>query len=166
MGDVFVVTHTRATARWAAVVASVVGPQGTELSLKPVVILLTRDVAKWLLATGRPELAVFATWAVHHQKDPQAVKVVERALLTVNRARVGALRDAATPRSARSSTCSTAGSERRRGFSVSAATRKRVLACDDKRSLDRWIDRAATATTLRAVFGTTATRTKRKTTAG
>ena len=55
--------------------------------------------------------------------------------------------------------------EAARGFSVSAATRRRVLACDDKRTLDRWIDRAVTATTLEAVFGTTA-RAKRKTTAG
>ncbi len=217
MGDVFVVTHTRATARWAAAVASVVGPQRTRLSLEPVVILLTRDVARRLLATGRPELAVFATWAVHHQKGPQAVKVVERALLTVNRARAGALRDAAIRaifnmldgrlrEAARKMTMDFSkipegpvhkylrevftkigvkqGEKRgkelgkklgeaeallrvlaARGFTVSAATRKRVLACGDKRTLDRWIDRAATATTLEAVFGATA-RAKRKTTAG
>ncbi|MFO0604999.1 MAG: hypothetical protein U0324_17585 [Polyangiales bacterium] len=220
MGDVFVVTHTRATARWAAAVASVVGPQGTRLSLEPVVILLTRDVARRLLATGRPELAVFATWAVHHQRGPQAVKVVERALLTVNRAKAGALRDAAIRaifnmldgrlrEAARKMTMDFSkipegpvhkylrevftkigvkqGEKRgkelgkelgkklgeaeallrvlaARGFTVSAATRKRVLACDDKRTLDRWIDRAATATTLEAVFGTAATRAKRRTT--
>ena len=50
-----------------------------------------------------------------------------------------------------------------RGFTVSAATRKRVLACGDKRTLNRWLDRAATATTLKDVFGTaTAARPKRR----
>ena len=212
MGDVFVVTHTRATARWAATVATVVGPHGTELALKPVVILLDRAVARRLLATGRPELAVFATWAVHHQRGGGAVKVVEQALLTVNRAKAGALRDAAIRaifnmldgtlrEAARKMTIDFSkipegpvhkylrevftkigkeqgkelglklGEERgekrgekrgeaeallrvlaARGFTVSAATRKRVLACDDKRTLDRWLDRAVTAPSLRAVF--------------
>ena len=49
-----------------------------------------------------------------------------------------------------------------RGFAVSAATRKSVLACDDKRTLDRWLDRAAIAAALEDVFGPAATRAKRR----
>ena len=36
---------------------------------------------------------------------------------------------------------------------MSEATRKRVLACGDKRTLDRWIDRAVTAASLKDIFG-------------
>lgn len=211
MGDIFVVAHTRATARWAATVAAAVGPLGTRLSLEPVVIELTRDVAERLLATGRPELAVFATWAVHHRHGRGAIRVVERALRAVNAASSGALRDAAiraifnmldgTLRQAvhklmidfskipegpvhkyirekfeelgekRGKKLGEKRGEAEallrvlaaRGFPVSAATRKRVLACDDKHTLDRWIDRAVTATALKDVFGApAAARPKRK----
>ena len=40
-----------------------------------------------------------------------------------------------------------------RGLAVSATTRKRVMACRDPAQLDRWLVRAATATTVKAVFG-------------
>jgi hypothetical protein len=94
MGDIYVVTHTRATAQWARSVATAVGPHGTQLSLEPVVIHITREIAERLLATGRPELAVFASWAVHHQHGREAVKVVQRAVLMAQKARSKSLRDA------------------------------------------------------------------------
>jgi len=214
MGDVFVVTHTRATARWAATVASAVGPHGTRLALEPVVIPITQRTAERLLATGRPELAVFATWAVHHRHGRGAVKVVERALVAVQKSRARALREEAIraifnmlegklralvhkmvidfskiPEGPvhkylrekfmeeglrQGEEHGRKVGERRgeaeallrvlaaRGFAVSAATRESVLACDDKRTLDRWLDRAVTAAALKDVFGPTAPRAKRK----
>jgi hypothetical protein len=214
MGDVFVVTHARATARWARSVATVVGPRGTELSLKPVVILVTREVAERLLATGRPELAVFASWAVHHQRGPKAVGVVQRAFATAQTAKAKALRDAAIRaifnmldgplreavhkmmidfskipegpvhkyiREKFEELGEKRGEERgekrgekrgeaeallrvlaSRGVAVTAAARKRVLTCESKATLDGWLDRAATATTLAEVFGSAAARPKKK----
>ena len=76
MGDIFVLTHEASVAAWAARVAHVVGPSGTTLTLTPVVIRLTRAEVDVLLATGRPELAVFATWAVHDQRGRDAQNVV------------------------------------------------------------------------------------------
>ena len=210
MGDVFVVTHTRATARWARGVATVVGPRGTRLSLEPVVILVTREVAERLLATGRPELAVFASWAVHHQRGPKAVGVVQRAFATAQKAKAKALRDAAIRaifnmldgplreavhkmmidfskipegpvhkyiREKFEERGEKRGEERgekrgeaeallrvlaSRGVAVTTAARKRVLACETKATLDRWLDRAATATTLAEVFGSATARPKKK----
>jgi len=221
MGDVFVVTHTRATARWARGVATVVGPRGTRLSLEPVVILVTREVAERLLATGRPELAVFASWAVHHQRGPKAVGVVQRAFATAQKAKARALREAAIRaifnmldgplREAvhkmmidfskipegpvhkyirekfeeRGEERGEKRGEKRgeergkklgvkrgeaeallrvlasRGVTVTAAARKRVLACESKATLDGWLDRAATATTLAEVFGSATARPKK-----
>lgn len=41
----------------------------------------------------------------------------------------------------------------RRGISVDAKTRRRILACQDTRLLDQWFDRAWTASTLAEVLG-------------
>lgn len=86
MGDLFVVTHSRATAAWARSIAMAKAKHGTRLALTPAVVLLTRKTAEALLATGAAELAVFAAWAVHTHKGAAAVKVVERAVDTVQRA--------------------------------------------------------------------------------
>lgn len=79
MGDVIVFTHDAAVAAWATSVAHVIGPRGTKLALTPLVVRLTRDEAEVLLATRRPELAVFAAWAVHDQTGRDARAVVEAA---------------------------------------------------------------------------------------
>ena len=79
MGDVLVFTHEASVAEWAAQVAHVNGPLGTKLALTPVVVRLTRAEVDVLLATGRPELAVFAAWAVHDQRGRDAQEVVRAA---------------------------------------------------------------------------------------
>ncbi len=93
MGDVFVVTHSRAVARWARTVATVEGPHGTRLSLVPRVVCLRRADAEALLATGRPELALFAAWAVHAQRSDAAARLVRRAIVSTRALPDAALRD-------------------------------------------------------------------------
>jgi hypothetical protein len=94
MGDVLVITHTRAVSRWSAAVADVTGPLGTRLLLVPRVICLTRSVAEQLLATGRPELALFAAWAVHEHRSARAARLVIRAVRQAERLDDLALRGA------------------------------------------------------------------------
>lgn len=94
MGDVFVVTHARSVARWASSVATVEGPHGTRLSLTPRVVCLRRADAEALLATGRPELAVFAAWAVHAQHGDAAARLMRRAIAATGSLPDAALRDA------------------------------------------------------------------------
>jgi len=84
MGDVLVITHDAAVARWADTVARVVGPAGTELWLRPVVIRLTLAEVDALLAAGKPELAVVASWAVHDQTGRRAKAVVRRTVQAIN----------------------------------------------------------------------------------
>lgn len=78
--DLFVITARRAVARWAKGLVCVQTPSGTELRLKPVVLELGEDECKALLSTRRPELALFAAWAMHHRHGPRAQRVVKRAL--------------------------------------------------------------------------------------
>ena len=94
MGDVFVVTHARAVARWASTAAVVEGPHGTRLALVPRVVCLRRADAEALLATGRPELALFAAWAVHAQRSDAAARLVRRAIGTMSALPDAALRGA------------------------------------------------------------------------
>jgi len=82
MGDVIVLTHDASVAAWAREVARVAGPGGTRLWLEPVVLQLTRVEAERLLATGNPELALLAAWAVHDQRGRDAQEVV-RAVVEV-----------------------------------------------------------------------------------
>ncbi len=79
MGDLVVITHDASVAAWARTIAQATGPGGTHLSLRPRVLLLTRDAVDRLLAAGRPEMAVMAAWAVHDQKGCPAQKVVRAA---------------------------------------------------------------------------------------
>jgi hypothetical protein len=79
MGDVVIITHEAHVAEWASVVARVVGPSGTRLTLEPVVLLLSRAEVERLLAAEKPELAVFAAWAVHDQRGREAQEVVRAA---------------------------------------------------------------------------------------
>jgi hypothetical protein len=202
MGDVFVVTHARSVARWASTAATVVGPHGTELSLKPRVLCLTRAEAEALLATGRPELALFAAWAVHGQRSDAAARVVKRAIVVTGGLADASLRDALIRgminmvgeelrvklremllmdlskvpegplmrdlreeferRGERKGKLEgkLEGEARallrvleRRGLAVDDATRARVLACVDGATLDAWLDRAVTASTIADVLG-------------
>lgn len=78
-GDLIVITSDRAVARWASGVGSMLGPSGTALGVKPVVLQLTGNVAELLLDPARPELAFFAAWTVHDRYGEEAQAIVERA---------------------------------------------------------------------------------------
>jgi hypothetical protein len=80
MGDLVVITPSRRVARWARRVASVGGPVGTRLVLSPVVILLAGRRLSLLFDAQRPELALFAAWAMQTRHGPEARAVVLRAL--------------------------------------------------------------------------------------
>jgi hypothetical protein len=200
MGDVLVITHDAAVARWANTIARVRGPAGTSLWLRPVVVRLTLAEVKALLAAGSAELAVVASWAVHDQTGHRAKAVVRAAVKTITaapdttlrqemlRAMISMLGDTLareiedllmTPLNIKDSpvytrivTALEARGEARgkalgealgearlllrtlekRGVAVDEATRARVTACTDTAVLDRWFDRALTATSLDEVF--------------
>lgn len=94
MGDVVVITHDASVARWAAEIAHVAGPNGTRFGLAPVVVQLTLAETERLLATERPELAVFAAWAVHDQRGRDAQEVVREAVARIDATPDAQLRDA------------------------------------------------------------------------
>jgi len=215
MGDLLVITHDASVAAWARTIAHATGPGGTALSLRPTVLLLTRNAVGRLLATGRPELAVMAAWAVHDQKGRLAKKVVREAAVQIDGTTDLALR--ATLRCAMLSmldndllntfremimlspdkfpldpereelsrqmeaffepmrqACAQAKTEGKaegktegktegkaeavlavlqaRGLVVDAASRTRILGCDDLTQLDRWIVRAVTVSATAALF--------------
>jgi hypothetical protein len=79
MGDLVVVTHDAAVARWASKEVLLTGPSGTRVAIQPLVLCVTRKEAEQLLATGSPDLAVVAAWAVHDQRGPRAKRIVRRA---------------------------------------------------------------------------------------
>jgi hypothetical protein len=79
MGDLVVVTHDAAVARWASKEIHLTGPSGTRVAIQPLVLCVTRKEAEQLLATGSPDLAVVAAWAVHDQRGPRAKRIVRRA---------------------------------------------------------------------------------------
>ena len=70
----------RDVARWALKVAHLRSRLGTRLTLTPVVLHLGEDDAEALLDEGRPELSLFAAWAMHSRHGPKARAIVERAL--------------------------------------------------------------------------------------
>src|SRR5262249_54475501 len=63
MGDLIVITASRAVATWAAQVAMHRGDLGTRKGLEPVVLYLSKKDVKRLLDPKTPELALFAVWA-------------------------------------------------------------------------------------------------------
>ena len=79
MGDLVVVTHDDAVARWASQHIHLKGPSGTRVTIQPLVLCVTRKQAEQLLATGSPDLAVVAAWAVHDQRGARAKRIVRRA---------------------------------------------------------------------------------------
>lgn len=80
MGDLVVITASRAVARWAADVAEHRGDLGTRKGLTPVVLYLSRKELKRLLDPATPELALFAVWARCRGAGPEAKQVARRAL--------------------------------------------------------------------------------------
>ena len=80
MGDLVVITPSRRVADWARKVASVSGPLSTRLALSPVVLLLAGSQLSLLLDAQRPELALFAAWAMQTRHGTEARAVVRRAL--------------------------------------------------------------------------------------
>jgi hypothetical protein len=52
MGDLVVVTHDAAVARWASKEIHLTGPSGTRVAIQPLVLCVTRKEAEQLLATG------------------------------------------------------------------------------------------------------------------
>jgi hypothetical protein len=73
------VTHDAAVARWATRDLHLTGPSGTRVAIQPLVLCVTRKEAEQLLATGSPDLADVAAWAVHDQRGPRAKRIVRRA---------------------------------------------------------------------------------------
>ncbi|MBK8256154.1 MAG: hypothetical protein IPK82_26230 [Polyangiaceae bacterium] len=80
MGDLVVITASRAVARWATKVAVESGSIGTTLRLSPVVVYLGLKQAEALLDPAFPELGLCAAWAMKHRHGPKAARVVERAI--------------------------------------------------------------------------------------
>ncbi|MBI5515582.1 MAG: hypothetical protein HY909_17510 [Deltaproteobacteria bacterium] len=80
MGDLVVVTTRREVTSWAQVVVRHRGPLGSVLSLSPLVVQLTPEVAQRLLDPSRPELAFYAAWAVKGDESPEARAVIETSL--------------------------------------------------------------------------------------
>ncbi|WP_437929415.1 hypothetical protein WMF37_09145 [Sorangium sp. So ce291] len=221
LGDVIVITARRAVARWAERVACVRTRLGTTLQLKPVVLHLGAAESKALLDERRPELALFAAWAMQHRHGPAARAVVERAfelterlpralrraqqraiLSVLSERMLELLREASmnpdkipeTPAArklrlfleaqgrkkgraegeakgrAEGEAKGRAEGEvkgraegrqealitllRARGLAPSPDDEARIRGCADAAKLDRWIARAATATTVREALGT------------
>jgi hypothetical protein len=80
MGDVLVITASRHVARWAADVASARSKLGTQLTLRPVVLLLAGAAVEALLDPRQPELAFFAAWAMQERHGRAAKQTVRRAI--------------------------------------------------------------------------------------
>ncbi|WP_437308816.1 hypothetical protein [Sorangium sp. So ce388] len=213
LGDVIVITARRAVARWAERVACVRTRLGTTLQLKPVVLHLGAAESKALLDERRPELALFAAWAMQHRHGPAARAVVERAfelterlpralrraqqraiLSVLSERMLELLREASmnpdkipeTP-AARKLRLFLEAQGRKKGRAEGEAKGRaegeakgraeglqdalitllrarelapspddeaRIRGCTDAAKLDRWIARAATATTVREALGT------------
>jgi hypothetical protein len=85
LGDVIVITARGDVARWALKVAHLRSRLGTKLALTPVVLHLGEDSAEALLDEKRPELALFAAWAMQSRHGPKARAVVERAIELTSR---------------------------------------------------------------------------------
>jgi hypothetical protein len=80
MGDLIVITASASVARWARRVAHALGPAGTLLRLRPVVLYLGLRSARKLLDSKNPALALCAAWAMQHRHGPEAARVVESAV--------------------------------------------------------------------------------------
>jgi len=84
MGEVVVLTASRRVAAWARRVGHQRGELGTRFELTPIVIHLAGKRIEGLLDPARPELALFAAWAMHDRHGPEAQRVVKRAVELVD----------------------------------------------------------------------------------
>lgn len=80
LGEVIVITARSDVARWALKVAHHRSRLGTKLALTPVVLHLGLSDCEALLDEQRPELSLFAAWAMQSRHGPKARAVVERAI--------------------------------------------------------------------------------------
>jgi hypothetical protein len=80
MGDLIVITASRAVARWAVTASVHRGRFGTRKGLVPVVLHLSRKELVALLDPTAPQLALFAVWARCRGGGSEAKQVLERAL--------------------------------------------------------------------------------------
>ena len=80
MGDLVVITHSRALGKWARTCVVHRGPRGTVLTLKPVVLVIDGSRVEDLLDPKHPALALVAAWAMQDRHGPKAQAVVRRAL--------------------------------------------------------------------------------------
>lgn len=85
MGDLVVITTSRAVARWAGRAARARGPLGTRLLLQPVVVSIDDRELDRLLDESRPALALFAVLAVRRRRGARARAVLARALEVTRR---------------------------------------------------------------------------------
>jgi hypothetical protein len=92
MGDLWIITPSKRTAAWARTACNLTGPGGTELRIKPIVLLLGAEEVDALLDAGRPSLAFFAAWAMRGRHGPAAARIVERAFEITDRLPRKALR--------------------------------------------------------------------------
>ncbi|MBI5518396.1 MAG: hypothetical protein HY909_31785 [Deltaproteobacteria bacterium] len=79
MGDLLVVTASPAVARWAQRFHHR-GRSGSEVQLRPTVLLLAGGTLEALLDPKRPALAFLAAWAMQDRRGAAARRVVRRAL--------------------------------------------------------------------------------------
>jgi hypothetical protein len=135
-----VLTATRRVARWAARAASVRGPLGTRLELRPVVLYLGREAVEALLDPEHPELAWLAAWAMHRRHGFRKFRLeLEARGEARGEAKGKAEGKAEGKQEALLLLLST------RELPVSSAQRRRIQGCTDLEVLDRWIQRAARA---------------------
>lgn len=80
MGDLVVITASRAVARWAKRVAQHRGELGTVKGLTPVVLHVGRGAIDDLLDPTFPALALFAVWAVKRRSRQVTLDVLEKAV--------------------------------------------------------------------------------------
>ncbi|MEI7894998.1 MAG: hypothetical protein WCI05_18020, partial [Myxococcales bacterium] len=78
MGDLVVITHSRALGKWARTCVVHRGPRGTVLTLKPVVLVIDGSRVEDLLDPKHPALALVAAWAMQDRHGPKAQAVVRR----------------------------------------------------------------------------------------
>jgi hypothetical protein len=83
MGDLVVLTTSRAVARWAEKIGERYGPLGTSMTLRPIVLLVADEAIVRLAAADGPGLKFFAAWAMRGRRKPEALEVV-RAVVEPN----------------------------------------------------------------------------------
>jgi len=200
MGDVLIITASPGVARWAASAAVVRSELGTRLELRPVVLLLAEPALPALLDPSHPELALFATWAMHRRRGRSARATVLRAIELTDELppplqeaqrraifnllskrmlafakeammdpnkryespwfREWKLELAGEGRAASEAKGKAEGKQEAlltffsaRGLRVPAAQRKRIEKCMRIATLDRWIEKAATADSVDEALG-------------